>query len=216
MLLKEEREQLIKIALKAQNMGLIALTFGNFSLRDPETGHICITPSGMDYEELEPTDIVVVDEQGKIIDGSRTPSIETPMHTMVYRKRKDVFGVAHTHSVFATAWASCDLEFPVIAAELAALVGEPVKTAPYQRMGSVELAETVTETLQDKAAVLMSNHGLLAVGPNLQTAFANAVIVEEAAKITFYAQTMGHLKVLPLDECRTLRRLVLEKYGQRK
>lgn len=215
MLLKKGREQLIKIALKAQKMGLIALTFGNFSLRDPETGHICITPSGMDYEELEPADIVVMDEQGKIIDGSRTPSIETPMHTMVYRKRKDVFGVAHTHSVFATAWASCEAEFPVVAAELAALVGEPVKTAPYGRMGTVELAEKVTETLQDKHAVLLSNHGVLTVGPDLKTAFANAVIVEEGAKITYYAKMMGQLKVLDEKECKTLRKWIIEKYGQK-
>jgi L-ribulose-5-phosphate 4-epimerase len=215
MLLKNEREQVIKYALKAQDMGLIALTFGNFSLRDPETGYICITPSGMDYEDLDPSDVVVVDEQGKVIDGARTPSIETPMHTMVYRKRKDVFGVVHTHSVFATAWASCDVKFPLIAAELAALVGEPVKTAPYQRMGTVELAEIVTETLQDKYAVLMANHGLLAVGPNMKTAFSHAVIVEEAAKITFYAQMLGHLKEMDQEECQVLRRWISEKYGQK-
>ena len=78
----------------------------------------------MDYEELEPADIVVVDERGK---PSRRPkpSIETPLHTTVYRKRKDVGRVVHTHSVFATAWASCDVEFTLVAAELAALVAEP-------------------------------------------------------------------------------------------
>ncbi|MDD4665546.1 MAG: class II aldolase/adducin family protein [Clostridia bacterium] len=214
MLLEKQREEVIKIALKAQQLGLIALTFGNFSLRDQETGYVCITPSGMDYEDLEAADIVVMDDQGKIIDGQRKPSVETPMHTMVYRKRKDVCGVVHTHSVFATAWASCYVEFPVIAAELAALVGEPVKTAPYRRMGSMELAEIVSETLQDKHAVLMSNHGLLTVGSNLKTAFANAVIVEEAAKITYYAKNMGQLKILDDQECKTLRKWVIEKYGQ--
>lgn len=215
MLLKKEREMVIKIALKAQQMGLISLTFGNFSLRDPATGHICITPSGMDYEELEPADIVVVDEQGKTIEGDRKPSIETPLHTTVYRKRKDVGGVVHTHSVFATAWASCDVEFPLFAAELAALVAEPVKTAPYRRMGSVELAETVAETLEDKSAVLMSNHGLLTVGPDIKTAFANAVIVEEAAKITFYAKMLGRLKEMDPDECQVLRQWIVERYGQK-
>jgi len=214
MLLEKQREEVIKIALKAQQLGLIALTFGNFSLRDQETGYVCITPSGMDYEDLEAADIVVMDDQGKIIDGQRKPSVETPMHTMVYQKRKDVCGVVHTHSVFATAWASCYVEFPVIAAELAALVGEPVKTAPYRRMGSMELAEIVSETLQDKHAVLMSNHGLLTVGSNLKTAFANAVIVEEAAKITYYAKNMGQLKILDDQECKTLRKWVIEKYGQ--
>ena len=75
-----------------------------------------------------------------MIDGARTPSIETPIYDGLSQE-KGCFGVVHTHSVFATAWASCDVEFPLIAAELAALVGEPVKTAPYRRMGTVELAK---------------------------------------------------------------------------
>jgi L-ribulose-5-phosphate 4-epimerase len=215
LLLQKEREQLIKYALKAQKMGLIALTFGNFSLRDKETGYICITPSGMDYEDLDPSDIIVMDENGNIIEGSRKPSVETPMHTMVYRKRKDVFSVVHTHSVFATAWASCNIKFPVIVAELAALVGEPVKTAPYRRMATAELAEAVTDTLEDGHAVLMSNHGLLTVGPDLKTAFANAVIVEEGAKITFYAKMMGQLKEIDDEECKVLRKWTIERYGQK-
>jgi L-ribulose-5-phosphate 4-epimerase len=159
MLLENQRAKVIKIALKAQQMGLMALTFGNFSLRDPETGYVCITPSGMPYEDLKPEDVVVVDVNGNNVDGKRKPSIETPMHTMVYRKRPDVFGVVHTHSVFASAWASCDVEFPLILAEVAALVGEPIETAPYRPMGTVELAEIVTDTLKDKHAVLMANHG---------------------------------------------------------
>lgn len=214
LLLEKERIQLIKIALKAQEMGLIPLTFGNFSQRDKETGYVCITPSGMDYQELTAEDIVVVDVNGRVIEGTRKYSIEMPMHCMIYRKRPDVYGVCHTHSVFATAWASTENVLPVAVAELAALVGETVDTAPYRQMGTVELAEVVSETLQDKYAVLMANHGLLAVGPDLQTAFTNAVIVEEGAKVTYYARNIGQLQVIPEKECTALRQWVIKKYGQ--
>jgi L-ribulose-5-phosphate 4-epimerase len=214
MLLEKERSKLISFMLKAQDMGLVPLTFGNFSLRDKDTGYVCITPSGMEYQALKPEDIVVVDVNGKVIEGKRKYSIETPMHCLIYQKRADVFGVCHTHSTFATAWAATDLQLPVVVAELAALVGGNIETAPYEQMGSVELAKVVTETLKDKDAVLMANHGLLAVGPDLETAFANAVIVEEGAKVACYAQSIGKLRAMPEEDCRGLRQWVIEKYGQ--
>jgi len=214
MLLEKQRVELIRFLLKAQEMGLIPLTFGNFSLRDKETGYVCISPSGMDYQELKPKDIVVVDVNGKVIDGTRKYSIETPMHCMIYRKRADVNGVCHTHSVFATAWASTELKLPVVVAELAALVGGKIDTAPYQPMGTMELAETVVATLKEQDAVLMANHGLLTVGVDLATAFKNAVIVEEGAKVAYYAHNIGKVKVMPDEECHRLRQWIINKYGQ--
>jgi len=215
MLLEEQRKKVIKTALKAQNMGLILLTFGNFSLRDPRTGYVCITPSGMDYQDIQPQDIVVIDTSGKIIEGARKPSVETPLHCHIYQKRPDVFGICHTHSTFATAWASCEESMPVIVAELAALVGGSVDTAPYRPIGSVELAEVTAKVLADKAAVFMGNHGLVAVGANLDQAFNNAVIVEESAKITFYAKKLGKMKVISESECEAINRWAGEKYGQK-
>ncbi|MDD2401165.1 MAG: class II aldolase/adducin family protein [Clostridia bacterium] len=215
MLLEQQRKKIIYTAKKSQEMGLIPLTFGNFSLRDKETGYICITPSGMDYQELKPEDIVVVDADCNVIDGERKFSIETPMHCMVFRNRPDVNGICHTHSVFATAWASTNNCLPAVVAELVALVGGTVDTAPYRPMGSVELAEVVTETLKDKYAVLMANHGLLAVGPDIETAFVNSVIVEEGAKTTYYASNIGKVNIIPEEDCKMLRQWVIEKYGQK-
>lgn len=215
MLLGEQRKKVIETALRAREMGLVSLTFGNFSLRDEKTGYICITPSGMDYKDLRPEDIVVLDAGGRVVDGSRKPSIEAPLHTMTYQKRKDVFGVCHTHSVFATAWASCGMGIPVIVFELAALIGGPVDCAPYRCAGTVELAEVVTDALKDKQAVLMANHGLLAVGPNLDTALANAVVVEESAKIAYYAKGIGEVQLIPGEDCIAARRRILHNYGQR-
>ena len=215
MLLKELREKVIEIALKAQKERLISLTMGNFSARDRETGYICITPSGMEYDKLAAEDIVLLDAEGNIQDGDRKPSIEHPLHCAVYRRRKDVFGVSHTHSVFATAWAACNENIPVVVAELAALVGGPVECAPYKPMGSFELAETAAAHLKDRHAILLANHGVLAVGHDIETAFANSVVVEEGAKIAYYARQIGVMRVIPEDECRSLRKSTLEKYGQK-
>ena len=215
MLLQELREKVIEIALKAQKERLISLTMGNFSARDKETGYICITPSGMEYDKLTAEDIVVMDAEGNILDGDRKPSIEHPLHCAVYRRRKDVFGVSHTHSVFAAAWAACNENIPVVVAELAALVGGPVECAPYKPMGSSELAETAAVHLKDRHAILLANHGVLAVGHDIKAAFANSVVVEEGAKIAYYARQIGVMKTIPEDECRSLRKSTLEKYGQK-
>lgn len=216
MLLIKLKEKVIEIALKAQKEKLIPLTMGNFSARDKDTGYVCITPSVMEYEKLKASDIVVVDMEGNVIEGERKPSIETPLHCSVYRKRGDVFGVSHTHSVFATAWASCSEGIPVVVAELAALIGGPVECAPYKPMGSVELAETAADHLKDKHAILLANHGVLAVGPDIDTAFLNSVVVEEGAKIAYYAKQIGTLRLIPEDECKKLRRITLNKYGQKR
>lgn len=215
MLLEELRNRVIVTALKAQKEKLIPLTMGNFSARDRKTGYICITPSGMEYDRLVPSDIVVLDEEGNIIEGERKPSIEAPLHCAVYRRRKDVFGVSHTHSVFATAWAACNESIPVVVAELAALIGGPVECAIYKPMGSLELAETAAIRLKDRHAILLANHGVLAVGHDIESAFANSVVVEEGAKIAYYARQIGVMKLIPEEECISLRKITLEKYGQK-
>jgi L-ribulose-5-phosphate 4-epimerase len=169
----------------------------------------------MEYSLLKPEDIVVVDLKGCRIDGNRKPSIETQLHCCTYAKRPDVFGICHTHSTFATAWACCGKEIPVIVAELAGMIGGPVKCAPYAPMGTLELAHIVAEHLGSQNAILMENHGMLAVGENIEKAYANAVIVEEGAKVTLYAMQIGGMKTIDDQECKNLRRQTIEGYGQK-
>ncbi|OGO76865.1 MAG: aldolase [Clostridiales bacterium GWB2_37_7] len=215
MLLKVQRKKIIETALKAQRDKLIPLTMGNFSIRDKKTGYICITPSGMEYSLLNPEDIVVVDLQGAIIEGNRKPSIETQLHCRTYAKRSDVYGICHTHSTYATAWACCGREIPVIVAELAGMIGGPVKCAPYAPMGTTELADIVAKNIGSQNAVLMENHGMLAVGDDIDKAYANAFIVEEAAKVTMYAMQIGGMKTITDQECKALRKQTQEGYGQK-
>lgn len=215
MLLEEQRRKVIQIALEAAKQGLVILTVGNFSLRDPETGYVCITPSGMNYAQLQPEDIVVLDLQGQVVDGCRKPSIERGLHCLAYQKRSDVYGVCHTHSDYATAWACVEEEFPLILAELAAMLGANLKTAPFRPMGSFELAQVTVTTLGESKAVLMSNHGQLAVGTDLDKALGNALMVEEAARIAAYTKGLGKLKVISQAEAKKLKGWVEENYGQR-
>lgn len=215
MLLEEQRCKVIEVAQKALQQGLVLLTGGNFSLRDPETGYICLTPSGMSYPELQPEDIVVMDVSGQIVEGHRKPSIEKALHCMAYQERPDVFGVCHTHSQYATAWASVEEDFPLILAELAFTLGGGLKTAPFRPMGSLELAQVTIATLGNSKAVLMSNHGQLAVGPTLDKAFANALVVEEGARIASYAKGLGKLKTISPAEALNLQKWIAENYGQK-
>ena len=212
--LESLRQEVIDIACRAQREKLMPLTLGNFSLRDRETGHILITPSGMEYGSLVPSDIVVVDLKEKIIDGQRKPSVETPLHCEIYRRRPDVGGIVHTHSTFATAWACCGIGIPPVVAEVANRIGGEVPCAPYRQMGSRDLAAVTGETLGIGQAVLLANHGMLAVGKDLTAAFVNAVIVEDGAKIAYYAKEIGQLQLIPADECRQLQQFADEKYGQ--
>lgn len=214
MLLEEQRQQVIAAAREALQIGLIMQTTGNFSLRDPETGYMCITPSGMDYMQVSPEDIVVMAVSGQIIDGCRKPSIENAMHRLAYQNRQDVFGVCHSHSPYATAWASVEEPFPLILAELAGMLGGNLPDAPFFPMGSIELAEATIRVLGSQNAVLMSNHGQLTVGESLSKALANAMLVEEAAKIACYTKSIGKPKILTPEQAESLKKWLASHYGQ--
>jgi L-fuculose-phosphate aldolase len=214
MLLEEQRKQVIDIAGQALQSGLIMRTMGNFSMRDPETGYICITPSGMDYSVVEPEDIVVMDMGRIVIDGRRKPSIESGMHCLAYLRRADVYGVCHTHSCFATAWACVEEPFPLILAEMAAVLGGKLETAPFFPMGSEELAGATIQVLGKLNAVLMSNHGQLTVGSTLGKALATAQLVEEAAKVACYAVSIGKPKMIAPEQANLLQQWISKNYGQ--
>ena len=113
---------------------------------------------------------------------------------------------------------SCKISFIILSIFsewLAALIGGPVECAIYKPMGSLELAETAAIRLKDRHAILLANHGVLAVGHDIDSAFANSVVVEEGAKIAFYARQIGVMRLIPEEECRSLRKISLEKYGQK-
>lgn len=203
------RKEVLDAALEMSRMALARGTSGNISARDPESGLVAITPTGLPYGTLRPEDIVVVDVDSKVVEGKHGPSSETPMHTAIYRARPDVFGVVHTHSPYATALSVANVELPVITIPLVAL--GPVKIVPFELPGSDELAKAVVAYLgADKDAVILQNHGVLCTGPNVAKALSSAVDVEEGAQVALFAMLAGAVNPIPDEAVRKMREALKE------
>lgn len=191
MLLQSQREQVVEYGKKLLSCGLTEGTFGNVSVFDRQSGWMAISPSGMDYDQTRPEDVVVTDLDGNVVEGCRKPSSELDLHRLFYQRRDDVNAVVHTHSTFATVL-SC-LRWPIEPIHyLVAYSGRQVPCIPYYPFGSRELAEAAWQAMQrEYNACLLGNHGLLAVGPTLSYAFDTAQQLEFLAKVYYYTRTAG-------------------------
>ncbi|CUH97493.1 hypothetical protein P22_3624 [Propionispora sp. 2/2-37] len=206
-MLEELKKQVVKYALSADRSGLCKHRAGNFSTRDPESGYVCITPTGVDREELSYHDIIVIDLEANVIEAETglRPTSETLMHLAAYKSRPDVHAVAHTHSRFATSFAVLKKEIPAIVYEVAGLGCKKgyVPLAPYGRPGTPELAQSVVEPLQIADVALMESHGVIAVDKVLKEALLKAHYVEELAEIYYRTLMLNNGKeppVVPLAE----------------
>lgn len=215
MSLKDLRGELARYAKKMYDSGLVRATQGNLSARDPESGLICITPSGADYQTLTTEDIAVVDEQGKVVEARWQPSVEAPLHLHILRQRPDVQCVMHTHSLYASAFGVVHKPIPMILGESASCLGGEVPVAPYRTSGTIEFAEQVAETLGDGSAVIWGNHGAMVVGASLAQAFSIAHALEDTAHIYFIAKQLGDPIPLPKEEITKLHTEWRENYRQK-
>lgn len=208
-----------KLAFTGQRMyeyGLVAGTWGNLSMMVREEGAVIITPSGMDYATITPSDMVVLDLNGKVTEGERKPSSEAPTHLAIYRARKDVSAVVHTHSEVATAFAVVRKRIEPVVEDGAMLVGGAVEVAEYALPGSNQLGHNVVAALGDRFAVLMANHGLVGVGRTLEEAFTVCQVVEKSARIYAWAQALGQPVIIPENDVAELSRVYRQTYGQPK
>ena len=214
MLLEEKRQVIVEYGKKLITAGRTRGTGGNISVLDEKSKLMAISPSGMDYFETKPEDVVVMDLNGKIVDGFRKPSSEWRMHLIFYQKREDVGAVVHTHSMFATTLATLHWEVPP-ASYLIAYAGKKVPCAPYATFGTQEIADAAYNAMgEEYNAVLLANHGLIAVGPDMPSAFGIAEIIEMVCEIYYRAKCVGEPVILPDEEMK----LMLEKfktYGQK-
>ena len=192
---------------------LVAGTWGNISLRNDAGNRIVITPSGRPYNELNPADIVVVDEEGTVVEGSR-PSSELLLHMAIYAARPDVRAIVHTHSLYATACAVAGEAIPPCLEELVQVVGGGVNVAHYALPGTAQLAQNAVDALEDRTAVLLANHGAVACGPSLKEALLVAELVEKAAQIHAIAGQLGGARRLSDEDVQLMRRYYVEKYRQ--
>jgi L-ribulose-5-phosphate 4-epimerase len=213
MLLADLRSEVARYARKMYSSHLVQATQGNLSARDPESGLICVTPSGADYETLLAEDIVVLDPHGHVVEGRWKPTVETPLHTLVLARRLDIHCVMHTHSPYATAFGVIYEPVPMILSDSALCLGGPVPVAPYQRSGTREFAEVVMETLGMGRAVIWGNHGAMVVGTNLALTFSTAHALEDSARVFAIARSIGTPVLLPGDEVAALHSYWLTQYG---
>lgn len=205
-----------RVARKMSTSGLVATTSGNVSARTPE-GDVLITPSGLPYEDLEPEDIVLVDIEGKVIEGALEPSSEVPMHTGLYRAKLGVGGVVHTHAPYSTALACLGLEIPPVHYLLAALSEEGrVPLAGYATYGTEELAGYASKALGDAHSVcLLQNHGTIAVGDTASEAYSLTEILEEMAELYYRTGLAGKPVILGPEQIAEVRAKIAN-YGQSK
>lgn len=213
MLMEKERLLLIEYGKKLVKAGLTKGTGGNLSIFDRKNGHVAITPSGIDFFEIQPEDIVIIDVDGNVIEGNRTPSSEWAMHVMPYKYRDDIDAVIHAHTMYATVMACLRQELPATH-YMIAVAGENVRVAEYATYGSPELAKNAFEAMKDRKAVILANHGILAGANDLLNAFNIIEEIEYCAEVYTKAKAIGEPVILPHEEM-TLMAEKFKTYGQR-
>ncbi len=214
MLFEEIRNEIANLGKKIAASGFNLGTWGNISARIDEN-HLAITPSGVAYETITAKDIVVVDLAGNIIDGNKKPSIELPLHSAIYKAKKNINAIVHTHSVCCTAFAIARKPIPAVCEDMIQIVGGQVEVAKYFLPGSKELAQSAVTALGNKSACIMANHGLLTAADNLDEAYKIAQIVEKSAQAVIYANSLGGAVELSQADIDFMRDFYLNKYGQK-
>ncbi len=186
------RREMVDICKSAYEERLFAGTSGNLSVYCREEGLMLITPTCVRYETMVPEDIVAVTLDGTVREGHYAPSSEWRMHAAIYENSNEVNAVFHTHSPFATAFATVRKSIPFILIEMEPFLGGDVPLARFAQPGSWELGVTAVEALQTgRNACLLANHGVVAVGKDLAEAFIRAEYVEDAAVICHRAMQIG-------------------------
>ena len=200
----EELKQLVYEAnMELPKYGLVTFTWGNVSAIDRESGLFVIKPSGVEYEKLTPEDMVVCDLDGNKVEGRYNPSSDTATHAVLYKAFTEVGGIVHTHSAYATSWAQAGRDIPCYGTTHAdyfygeipcarCLNPSEIANAYEENTGHV-IVEEFTKRCKDPMsvpAVLCKNHGPFAWGKNAKEAVHNAVVLEEVAKMAYWAETV--------------------------
>lgn len=207
-----EREKIVSYGKKMLTDQLTTGTGGNISLFLREEQLLLISPSGLDYEETLPEDIVLLDLEGNVIEGERKPSSEYDLHRIFYQNQPTVNAVVHTHSEYATAVACLNEEIPPIH-YLVGLVGEKIRCCKYKTFGTKELAEEAFQVMANNKGILMANHGVLAVDEKLEKAYGTATNIEFLAKLYIHVRSVGNPTLLNEEELATVLKKA-KNYGQ--
>ncbi len=196
---------------------LVVWTAGNVSARVPGHDLMVIKPSGLSYDELTPESMVVCDLHGAVVEGERTPSSDTAAAAYVYRHLPHVGGVVHTHSTYATAWASRGEAIPCVLTMMADEFGGEVPVGPFALIGDDSIGRGIVDTLAGSrsSAVLMRNHGVFTIGKDARSAVKAAVMCEDVARTVHIARQLGEPERIEPHHVDSLFDRYQNVYGQR-
>jgi L-ribulose-5-phosphate 4-epimerase len=207
-MLEDLKEHVYKANLELVQLGLVVFTWGNASAIDRGTGLVVIKPSGVDYDKMKPTDMVVTDLEGRVVEGGLRPSSDTPTHLELYRAFPNIGGVVHTHSRYATAFAQAGRSLPAYGTTHAdyfrgevpctrALTEDEIAT-DYEKNTGLVIAETFRALDPDAVpACLVRNHGPFAWGKSCESAVYHAAVLEYCAHMAYVTESLGTPEPVP-------------------
>ena len=226
-MLEELKEKVCKANLELVRHGLVLFTWGNASAIDRPSGLVVIKPSGVSYDDMKPSDMVVVDLEGKVVEGNLRPSSDTPTHVVLYKAFPGIGGVVHTHSTYATAWAQAGRNIPNIGTTHADYFHDDIPCTRDMRKAEVfgeyekETGNVIVERFRnidpnDTPGVLVRNHGPFTWGTDVWNAVHNAVVLEEVAKMAFISSTLQLPTLDVIEHVPSMNKHLIEKHYSRK
>jgi L-ribulose-5-phosphate 4-epimerase len=198
---KKYKEEIVSVCKKLLEDGHVIGSAGNVSIRikNGEEEIVLITPSNVNYKDMEPEDILIIDLKGKVIEGERNPSVEKHLHLGIYKEREDVGAIIHSHGMYSTILGTLNLSLPPIMEELVPYLGGEILCSDYGEAGSEELADNVKASLEERNAVILANHGNLCCGSHLEGAYTVLQYLERGSKTYYLAKLIKEPNLLPED-----------------
>jgi L-fuculose-phosphate aldolase len=196
-LYEDTKKKLLDICMQMLKNDLVIGSAGNVSIRVGD--HVVITPSSIHYTEMSSDDMLVLDLNGNVIEGSKNPSIEFKMHLELYKTREDAKAIVHAHSLYASAMAVLNEPLPPVIDETVTKLGSRIRVSEYAMPGTKELAQNVRVAMEDRSAALIGNHGAVCIGKTLEEALHRSLLLERTCKIYMLAKQIGTPLELPED-----------------
>jgi L-fuculose-phosphate aldolase len=210
---KEQREALVEAGLKLVEQGLVSRTWGNISIK-VNAAEMLVTPSGKNYEDVTPADMVLVNFVKNTYTSQIKPSSEYKMHSGIYLDRKEINAIIHTHQMNASTCAAARREVPAVLDDLAQIVGPSVRVADYALPSTKKIMKAVVKALKGRYAALMANHGAVCVGRDLEEAFVVCQVLEKGCKAFIEAEFLGGAKSISKFESWIMHKVYLNKYSK--
>jgi len=203
---ENERAIVLNACKRMLNDKLTVGSWGNISLRTGDN-NVVITPSGTNYLKSSLNDMIVTDLSGNVLEGKLKPSSERLMHYEIYKNRKDVNAIVHTHSIFSSVLSVINEDIPAITEDIAMLLGDNIKVSEYALTGTMELAKNVVKGLKNNNATIMKNHGAVTVGSDMERAIVASEVLEKSANIYIYSRIIGKINKIPDDDINKLKNM---------